>query len=130
MPNIKALEKFHFIALGKAGKYTAVMVPLPDKDVNPCLAFIDCVNFTFKSLDSIERQTPPELPAKTIQLGKRLYTVKQTVEAYPAIREGGLRYLIFYAEDHKPKGFARSIRRIGREVLIDADSFEACIAQH
>ncbi len=81
-------------------------------------------------LDSIERLAPPELPAKAMQPGKRLYTVKQTVEAYPAFREGGLRYLIFHADGHKPNGFACCIRRIGRKVLIDADSFEAWIAQH
>lgn len=49
LPSVKALEKYQFIALGRAGKYTAVMVPLPDKDVNPHHAFIDWVNFTFKS---------------------------------------------------------------------------------
>lgn len=81
-------------------------------------------------LDSIECLAPPKFPAKAMQPGKRLYTVKQTVEAYPAFREGGLRHLIFHADGHKPNGFACCIRRIGRKVLIDADSFEAWIAQH
>lgn len=55
---------------------------------------------------------------------KRLYTVKQTAEAYPAFSEGGLRHLVFNAQTN---GFAACIRRIGRRVLIDADAFEAWI---
>ncbi|WP_150050066.1 KilA-N domain-containing protein [Methylomonas rhizoryzae] len=81
-------------------------------------------------LDSIERYSATEPPVKAMQSGKRLYTVKQTVEAYPAFKEGGLRHLIFHADGHKPNGFGCCIRRIGRKVLIDADSFEAWIAQH
>lgn len=80
-------------------------------------------------LDSIERHAAPELPKPTAT-SKRLYTVKQNVEAYPAFKEGGLRHLIFHADGHKPNGFGACIRRIGRKVLIDADRFEAWIEQH
>lgn len=55
---------------------------------------------------------------------KRLYTVKQTAQSYPAFSEGGLRHLIFNA---KSNGFAACIRRFGRRVIIDADAFEAWI---
>jgi hypothetical protein len=53
-------------------------------------------------LDCIESRKHLELPAKSIQAGKRLYTLKQTVEAYPSFREGGLRHLIFHANGHNP----------------------------
>jgi hypothetical protein len=94
------------------------------------LALTEKLDIIEARLDSIESCKSLELTSKAIHSGKRLYTVKQTVEAYPAFREGGLRYLIFHADGHNPNGFACCIRRIGRKVLIDADSFETWIAQH
>jgi hypothetical protein len=79
-------------------------------------------------LESIEQHTPHGQSA-AIATGKRLYTVQQTVEAYPAFKLGGLRHLIFYSTGKNPNGFAACIRRVGRKILIDADSFEAWIEQ-
>jgi KilA-N domain len=79
-------------------------------------------------LESIEQHTPTG-HSTAIATGKRLYTVQQTVDAYPAFKLGGLRHLIFYSTGKNPNGFAACIRRVGRKILIDADSFEAWIEQ-
>ena len=50
---------------------------------------------------------PTELPT--------LLTVRQCVERHPFLTSGGLRHLIFHAEEN---GFARCIRRVGRRVYI------------
>lgn len=55
---------------------------------------------------------------------RRLGTVKQTGEAYPAFSEASLRWLIFNASQN---GFDACIRRIGRKVLIDWDAFESWV---
>lgn len=47
---------------------------------------------------------------------RSLLTVRQFVEKHPAFTEGGLRYLIFNADQN---GFIQCIRRIGRKVLLD-----------
>jgi hypothetical protein len=56
------------------------------------------------------------------QQAKRLATVKKTAELYPnAITEPAIRWLIF---NEKSNGFSTCIRRLGRKILIDLDSFE------
>lgn len=70
--------------------------------------------------------------------GKRLYTVKQAAEAYPAFSQAALRDLIFKADDRRNSrgeaipgnGLCACLRRIGRRVLIDADGFEDWIGRH
>lgn len=57
---------------------------------------------------------------------KRLATVRQTVELYPAFSQSSIRWLIF---NERSNGFETTIRRIGRKVLIDLDAFEAFIEQ-
>lgn len=53
---------------------------------------------------------------------KRLATVKRTAELYSkALTEPAIRWLIF---NEKKNGFSSCIRRIGRKILIDLDSFE------
>ena len=51
-----------------------------------------------------------------------LVTVSQLVEQCPWLTEKALRMMIFRAEE---TGFSCCIRRIGRKVLIDLDSFRA-----
>jgi len=58
---------------------------------------------------------------------KRIFTVKQVSQLYPAFTTSGLRWLIFNEDSNN---FSQCIRRIGRKVLIDLDSFEAWIDQH
>ncbi|MGE3319095.1 MAG: hypothetical protein AB7I18_07340 [Candidatus Berkiella sp.] len=56
---------------------------------------------------------------------KRLATVKKIPQLYPDIfTESSIRWLIF---NEKQNGFSQCIRRIGKKVLIDLDSFEAWI---
>jgi hypothetical protein len=56
---------------------------------------------------------------------KRLSTVKKLPEYYHgAFTESSIRWLIF---NEKTNGFSRCIRRIGRKVLVDLDSFEQWI---
>jgi len=56
---------------------------------------------------------------------KRLATVKQTASLYPAFTQSSIRWLIF---NENSNGFCQVIRRIGRKVLIDLDSFENWVA--
>lgn len=58
---------------------------------------------------------------------KRLTTVKQTAELYPAFPSSSLRWLIF---NKQTNGFAKCIRKIGRKVLIDLDQFESWVDSH
>ncbi len=56
---------------------------------------------------------------------KRLATVKNIPTLYPgAFTESSIRWLVF---NEKQNGFSKCIRRIGRKVLIDLDSFESWI---
>lgn len=55
---------------------------------------------------------------------KRLTTVKQTAELYPAFSVPSLRWLIF---NEKNNGFSACLRRLGRKILIDLDQFEAWV---
>ena len=63
-----------------------------------------------------------------------LRTVRQIVEASkkasgdqnPAITEGGLRWLIFRADQN---GLAEAIVRVGRRVLIDVEAFNRWLEQ-
>ena len=47
-------------------------------------------------------------------------TIRQLVTSNPAFTEGGIRALIFRAEDN---GFNSCIRRIGRKILISKSAF-------
>lgn len=63
-----------------------------------------------------------------------LRTVRQIVEAsrqasggqHPAITEGGLRWLIFRADQN---GLDQAIVRVGRRVLIDVEAFNSWLEQ-
>ena len=56
---------------------------------------------------------------------KRLATVKQIPELYPGVfTEASIRWLIF---NEKQNGFFCCVRRLGKKVLIDLDSFESWI---
>ncbi|CAB4128464.1 hypothetical protein UFOVP270_16 [uncultured Caudovirales phage] len=56
---------------------------------------------------------------------KRLATIKKIPILYPdAFTESSIRWLVF---NEKQNGFSKCIRRIGRKVLIDLDSFESWI---
>ncbi|MFT7660031.1 MAG: hypothetical protein ACI89S_001143 [Gammaproteobacteria bacterium] len=57
-------------------------------------------------------------------VNKRIGTLPQTSQAYPAFTVASLRWLVF---NEKTNGFSSCIRRIGRKVLIDFDSFEQWI---
>jgi len=80
-------------------------------------------------LDNIERHAPNERQGMAIATGKRLFTVRQAEDVYPAFTQSSLRYLIFNSTGNNPNGFAACIHRIGRKVLIDADNFEAWVEQ-
>lgn len=60
----------------------------------------------------------------TISAVKRLATVKQTSEIYPAFSVPSLRWLIFNGNQN---GFQACIRKIGRKVLIDLEQLESWI---
>ena len=47
-------------------------------------------------------------------------TIRQLTTSKPAFTEGGIRALIFRAENN---GFKRCIRRIGRKILISKSAF-------
>ncbi len=49
LPSFEAKEFYKIVPLGKEGKFQKVMIPLPDKSKNERHAFVDWVNFTFKS---------------------------------------------------------------------------------
>ncbi len=50
---------------------------------------------------------------------KNFLTIKQLAEKHKAFSYGSLRWMVFTM----PKGFETCVRRIGRRVLIDEDSF-------
>ena len=52
---------------------------------------------------------------------KRIATLKQVAEMYPAFTEASLRWLRFNGEEN---GFNRCVLTVGRRVLIDLDRFE------
>lgn len=61
----------------------------------------------------------------SMHIEKRLATVKKIPTLYPgAFTESSIRWLVF---NEKQNGFCKCIRRIGRKVLIDLDSFETWI---
>lgn len=51
---------------------------------------------------------------------KKLFTVKEFVQAGYYTNEGGIRALIFHADKN---GFNKVIRRINRKILLDVDAF-------
>lgn len=55
---------------------------------------------------------------------KRLATVKQMSQLYPAFSESSLRWLIF---NQKHNGFACCVKKVGRKVVISLDEFEKFI---
>ena len=58
---------------------------------------------------------------------KRLATVKTISQIYPGVfTESSIRWLIFNQQENN---FAQCVRRLGRKVLIDLDSFELWIDQ-
>lgn len=63
---------------------------------------------------------------KVNTMDKKYYTVKQFAEKFGFISESGLRYLIFHADKN---GFNKVIKRIGRKVLIDYQSFQEWIEE-
>ncbi len=58
---------------------------------------------------------------------KRLATVKQAAQLYPALTESSFRWLIFNSKHYH---FDSCLIRIGRKVLLDLDSFEAWIEKY
>ena len=62
-----------------------------------------------------------------IKQPRRLASVNQTAEQYPAFTTSSLRYWIF---NSKTNGFDQCIFRVGRKILIDLDLFEAWIDQN
>jgi len=48
------------------------------------------------------------------------FTVKQTAERHPAFSEASLRYIIFNSHQN---GFDKTIKRIGRKILINEALF-------
>lgn len=65
--------------------------------------------------------------AMTISKQRRIATVQQASELYPAFSTSSLRYLIFKSKNN---GFARCIRKIGSRVLIDLDEFDKWLDDH
>lgn len=71
----------------------------------------------------------------TFEARRRVATVAQAADAYPAFSQAALRDLIFKSEDRfnskgdriKGNGLAEAgaIIRIGRKVLLDLDAFDA-----
>lgn len=55
---------------------------------------------------------------------KRLATVPQMPNYYPAFSTASIRWLIFNSQSN---GFGGCVRRVGRKVLIDLDQFELWI---
>ena len=55
-----------------------------------------------------------------------LRSVRQVATAYPAFSEGGLRWLIFNADQN---GFDSVLVRVGRRVLLDMDHFDAWLEE-
>lgn len=101
------------------------------------LALVGRVDALAAKVEAMEHVTTP-LASHPPPAGKRLYTVKQAAEAYPAFSQAALRDLIFKADDRRNSrgeaipgnGLAACLRRIGRRVLIDADGFEDWIGRH
>jgi hypothetical protein len=58
-------------------------------------------------------------------LTSRFMTIKQWVEAFGYIPEGGLRHLIFQNKDFEN----RVVRRLGRKILLDVAALEEFIAE-
>lgn len=52
---------------------------------------------------------------------KRLASVRQTSQLYPAFSISSLRWLIF---NRQQNGFIKCVRKIGAKVVIDLDLFE------
>jgi hypothetical protein len=64
----------------------------------------------------------------TITLNKRLATVSQMPKLYnDAFSISSIRWLIF---NEKQNGFSRCIRRIGKKILIDLNSFESWLDEN
>lgn len=61
------------------------------------------------------------------ELTAQLLTIRQFCAKYPWPPEGGLRWLVFNAQEN---GFAKCIVRIGRRVLIDEQAFANWAEDH
>ena len=61
------------------------------------------------------------------QYQKNFLSLKQWLEKYKAIPEGGVRHLIFTNKDDFNK---RVVKKLGRKILLDEQAFLAYIDQH
>lgn len=57
---------------------------------------------------------------------KRVATIKQAADLYPAFSESSLRWLVSH---EKENNFSEVIRRVGRRILLDLDDFENWISK-
>ena len=57
---------------------------------------------------------------------KRLLTFKQAADSYPAFTEPAFRWMRFNGDSN---GFNICVRKVGRRVLLDAESFERWLDQ-
>ncbi len=58
---------------------------------------------------------------------KSFLTLKQWLEKYPAIPEGGIRHLIFTNKDNFNE---RVVKKLGRKILLDEHAFLSYIDEH
>jgi hypothetical protein len=58
---------------------------------------------------------------------KSFLTVKQWLNKYPAIPEGGIRHLIFTNKDNFN---SRVVKKLGRKILLDEQAFLSYIDEH
>ncbi len=61
------------------------------------------------------------------QYQKNFLTIKQWLEKYRTIPEGGIRHLIFTNKDNFN---ARVVKKLGRKVLLDEQAFLSYIDDH
>lgn len=61
------------------------------------------------------------------QSPKNFVTIKQWLQKYPAIPEGGIRHLIFTNKDNFN---TRVVKKIGRKILLDEQAFLNYINEH
>lgn len=73
---------------------------------------------------NFKRYTYMTLP---LEAKKRFATVLQIPEIYPSFTQPAIRWLLF---KQKTNGFSVCVRKLGRKILIDLDSFEAWIDSH
>lgn len=67
------------------------------------------------------------MPNSINQHQKNFLTLKQWLEKYPAIPEGGIRHLIFTNKDNF-NGLV--VKKLGRKILLDEHAFLSYIDEH